>query len=90
MLRRIALPAAENKKVQIEYIHRKYNVPLEEICFIDDNAEHLLKTKTLGVKRFLATWGYCNKVQKELAKKDEVVLLTQNNFYKTIRFKYVN
>lgn len=81
---------SQSKKAQIGYIHRKYNVLLEGICFIDDNVEHLLMAKTLGVKRFLATWGYCNKVQKELAKKDKIVLLTQNNFYKTIRFKYIN
>ena len=74
-----------DKIIQMEYICKNYNVKFKDIHFVDDNLDHLLKTQKLGVNVYLASWGYCTKKQKIIARKEKnVTLLTQQNLYSVL------
>jgi len=73
-----------DKKMQLEHIKNKLRVNFEDISFVDDQVKHFPKLLKLGVKCYLATWGYNNEEQREETKKIGVVLLTEGNFYKEL------
>lgn len=72
---------AKDKIKQLTKIKEDNNVNFEDIYFIDDQVDHLIKVKPLGVKCFLATWGYNNKEQQEQAKKAGIILINKDNYY---------
>ena len=81
----VDLHISTDKLVQMEYITRKYKVKFENVHFVDDNLSHLLKVKPLGVKLYLAGWGYCTEEQKIFAEKSkDVTLLTGENVYQVL------
>ncbi len=48
-----------NSKINgLNIIRKKYNINIENMFFIDDNADHLIEPNRFGYKTFLANW--CN------------------------------
>ena len=74
-----------NKKEKIKAVAIKYKIPLNDIYFVDDQIESLIKVKEIGVNCYLALWGYNNKEQRELAKKEGIILLTEKGFLKEFK-----
>ena len=75
---------SSNKIKHLEYIKNKLKVNFDEIYFVDDQVKHFSRLLKLGVKCYLATWGYNNEPQRQEAKKLGVVLLTEDNFYEKL------
>ena len=73
-----------NKIEHLEYLKNKLNVNFEDIHFVDDQVKHFPKLLELGIKCYLATWGYNNEQQQEEAKKLGVVMLNEDNFYEKL------
>ena len=73
-----------DKTKQIGHIKNRYNARYSDIYFVDDQVSHFPKLMKLGVKCFLATWGYNNAEQRAYAKKLGAVLLGEGNFYKEL------
>jgi phosphoglycolate phosphatase-like HAD superfamily hydrolase len=58
-----------SKKDHLLYFHEKFGIPLDRMHFIDDKVLHLLAVKDLGVKGYLALWGYNTPHEHEMASK---------------------
>jgi len=72
----------ENKSEQMKHIVKSYNIKFEKIYFVDDQVNHLIQTKTLGVKVFLAGWSYATDIQKEEARKQNIPIIErEEDFY---------
>ena len=56
----------------------------EDISFIDEQVSHFPNLLKLGVKCFLATWGYNNEEQRKEAEKMGVELVNEGNFYEKL------
>lgn len=69
-----------DKTKQLEFIKNRYKVNFEDIYFVDDQIAHFSSLIKLGVKCFLAAWGYNNKEQQEEAKKLGVELVNEGDF----------
>ena len=52
-----------DKKKQLKRIKNKLKVNFDEIHFVDDQVRHFSKLIPLGIKCYLATWGYNNEEQ---------------------------
>ncbi len=60
-------------------------VPLKGITFVEDLLANILPIrKTSPVKCFLATWGFNNEVQREIAKKEGINLINEKDFNKVL------
>ncbi|MEA1939133.1 MAG: HAD family hydrolase [Candidatus Caldatribacteriota bacterium] len=76
----------EDKSEQMKYIVESYKVSFKDIYFVDDQISHLIQTKLLGVKVFLAGWSYATKTQKEDARKQNIPLMEkEKDFYPMIK-----
>lgn len=73
-----------SKLKQLEFIKDKHKAGFPDIYFIDDQVAHFGKLLKLGVKCFLAAWGYSSDEQRKRAEKEGVVLLNEDNFYKKL------
>ena len=64
------------------FIHfqEKNNISAIDTYFIDDNIENLLSAQNLGINVFLASWGYVNNVQIDIAKRHNIPMLKINDF----------
>lgn len=76
----------EDKSKQMKQITKSYNVKFEEIYFVDDQVNHLIQTKRLGVNVFLAGWSYATDIQKEEARKQNILVIErEEDFYSSIK-----
>ena len=76
----------EDKSEQMKHIVKSYNIKFEEIYFVDDQVSHLIKTRPLGVKVFLAGWSYATKAQKEEARKQNIPIIEkEEDFYPIVK-----
>jgi phosphoglycolate phosphatase-like HAD superfamily hydrolase len=76
----------EDKSEQMKHIVKSYNIKFEEIYFVDDLVSHLIQTRPLGVKVFLAGWSYATDIQKEEARKQNILIIErEEDFYYMIR-----
>jgi phosphoglycolate phosphatase-like HAD superfamily hydrolase len=76
----------ENKSEQMKQIVKIYNVKFEEIYFVDDQVSHLIQTRPLGVKVFLAGWSYATDIQKKEARKQNIPIIEkEEDFYPIIK-----
>ncbi|HLG23799.1 MAG TPA: HAD family hydrolase [Candidatus Nanoarchaeia archaeon] len=73
-----------DKNDHFRNLMKKNNVNSKDIFFVDDQVDHLINAKKLGINIGLASWGYNNKEQKKEAKKIGAVMLSENNFYSKI------
>ena len=53
---------AQNKKENIEYILKKYNISKEEFCYIGDTVQDIKICQEVGVYCFSAAWQKTNNV----------------------------
>ena len=75
----------EDKSEQMKYIVNSYQVEFKDIYFVDDQVNHLIKVKSLGVNVFLAGWSYATKAQKEEAKRQNIPIIEKEiNFISTL------
>lgn len=76
----------EDKSEQMKQIVKLYQVEFKEIYFIDDQASHLIQTKPLGIKAFLAGWSYATDAQKEETRKQNIpVIEKEEDFYPIVQ-----
>ncbi len=76
----------EDKSEQMKHIVKSYNIKFEEIYFVDDQVSHLIQTRTLGVKVFLAGWSYATDIQKEEARKQNIPIIErEEDFYPMVK-----
>jgi phosphoglycolate phosphatase-like HAD superfamily hydrolase len=76
----------EYKSEQMKHIVKLYNVKFEEIYFVDDQVSHLIQTRPLGVKVFLAGWSYATDIQKEEAQKQNIpIIQKEEDFYPIVK-----
>ena len=74
-----------DKKDQMRFISKKFDVPLRDIVFVEDNLEQLLNVNELGIKLILASWGYNTKEQRKEVKKLGINVTTIKNFEKAVK-----
>ena len=70
-----------DKKLQIDNIKSRLNVGFEDIHFVDDQVKNFNNVFPLGVKCYVANWGYTTKEQLEEAKSKDIKILEQDDFY---------
>lgn len=76
----------EDKSEQMKYIVKFYKVNFEDIYFVDDQVSHLIQTRLLGIKVMLAGWSYATEVQKEEARKQDIIVIErEEDFYIIIK-----
>jgi len=76
----------EDKSEQMKQIVKLYNVKFEEIYFVDDQVNHLIQTRPLGVKVLLAGWSYATDIQKEEAHKQNIPIIEkEKDFYSVVK-----
>ena len=61
-----------DKSEKFKKLTRKLNIIPENIYFVDDNLEHILKVRKLKVSCFLASWGYNTAEDITLAKNKKI------------------
>jgi len=66
---------------QIKNIKR---VKYQDIFLVDDILTNLLRVKHLGIRCYLATWGYNDEEQRKEAKRKGIELVNLDNFYEKI------
>lgn len=64
-----------DKREQMKFITKEYDVSFKEIFFIDDILEHLKLVASLGITGALASWGYSNKQQLLEAQEKGITVL---------------
>ena len=57
-----------NKFLQLQQIIKQTSIDCKNIALIDDNLGHLEAVRPLGIKLFLATWGYNSPAERKAAK----------------------
>ncbi|MCK5768644.1 MAG: HAD family hydrolase [Candidatus Atribacteria bacterium] len=65
----------EDKSEQMKHIVESYKVQFKDIYFVDDQVNHLITVKPLGVNVFLAGWSYASKKQKVEASKLNIPII---------------
>jgi len=76
----------EDKSEQMKQIVKLYNIKFKDIYFVDDQVSHLIQTRPLGVKVFLAGWSYATEAQKKEARKQNIPLIEkEEDFYYMIK-----
>lgn len=75
-----------DKKVHVKIVKETKTINYQDILVVDDQVQNLITVNDLGVKCFLAVWGYNNKEQRREARMFGVTLLSKN---KIERFIYV-
>lgn len=76
-----------DKKVHIKRIKKIENVNYSDIVFVDDQLNHFLNLKPLGINCILAGWGYINGEQIRKARRMGIKIATPNNFINVIGIK---
>jgi phosphoglycolate phosphatase-like HAD superfamily hydrolase len=71
-----------SKSALIAGILRSRAIRPQELHFIDDQVDTLLKARSLGVNLYLARWGYTNEDQVQLAEQEEIAVLSQADFFR--------
>lgn len=69
-----------DKRDHMRAIARTFDVPLDQVAFVDDLLENLLPLAPLGVRLGLAGWGYNTPEERERAAVAGVPVLTLDRF----------
>jgi phosphoglycolate phosphatase-like HAD superfamily hydrolase len=59
--------AGRDKRAHLRRVRERFDVEFSQISFIDDKVNHLIPVKELGVRCFLASWGYNGPREHALA-----------------------
>jgi phosphoglycolate phosphatase-like HAD superfamily hydrolase len=60
--------SGRNKEVHLRRIQERFEVPFDQITFVDDKVNHLISVEKLGVRCVLAAWGYNSDRERQIAK----------------------
>lgn len=66
---------ATNKRDHLTRFHEEHDISFQDIHFIDDKVLHLVSVKELGVRNYLALWGFNSDREYEIARREGFVLL---------------
>ncbi len=66
---------AFSKRESFKYLHQQLKIPFHQMHFIDDKVLHLMAVKDLGVRGYLALWGYNTEREHQVAQRNGFVLL---------------
>jgi len=66
---------ARSKRDSFLYFHQQLGLPFQKMHFIDDKVLHLVAVKDLGVKGYLALWGYNTPREHQVAQNHGFILL---------------
>ena len=61
--------AGRDKRAHLRAVREEFDVEFSDISFIDDKVNHLIPVRELGVRCFLASWGYNGPREYALAQK---------------------
>ena len=77
----------ESKRTHLSRLREKFGCSFDDMCFIDDKFSHLLDCSPLGVRCFLAGWGYNGEEEQSVAETHGFPVLSVNSLraVKTIR-----
>ena len=64
--------AGRDKRAHLGAVRERFDVDFSEITFIDDKVNHLIPVQELGVRCFLASWGYNGPREHVLAQKNGI------------------
>jgi phosphoglycolate phosphatase-like HAD superfamily hydrolase len=73
-----------DKKELFNLLISENNIKINEISFIDDKLSHLINVSSLGIKCYLALWGYISNNSKKNAEKLSIRPLEEHNFTKIL------
>jgi len=65
-----------DKRAHLSRVIRAARATPDSVSFIDDNPRHLRRVRPLGVRLYLATWGYIGPEGREAAERIDANLLT--------------
>ena len=68
--------AGESKRAHLSALKKIFACDFSRITFIDDKVSHLLDCLDLGVRLYLAGWGYNGETEWELARRHAIPVLT--------------
>jgi len=71
----------EDKSEQMKHIVSLYQIKFGDIYFIDDQINHLIRTRPLGVKILLAGWSYATDIQKGKARKQNIPIIEREEYF---------
>jgi len=74
--------ATSGKKDVLLHLMRKNQKTAQNMYFIDDQVDTLIKVADTGIHIYLAKWGYNNQQQIERAEQEGIPILTLEEFYK--------
>lgn len=77
--------AVSTKKQGFKKLKKLTGLDYKDMIFIDDSLKYLLETSELGVKKFLANWGFIAKEDLKAAKENKIEILTKQNFYTRLK-----
>lgn len=80
----VAKETSCDKVYQMRHLSSTYQMPLQQLFFVDDLLEQVLHVRSIGVKSAMAAWGYNTHSQREAAKRAGVPLLEMSNLEKQI------
>jgi phosphoglycolate phosphatase-like HAD superfamily hydrolase len=66
---------SSHKRDHLIHLHHQSGLPFEQIRFIDDKVLHLIDVADLGVRCFLATWGFNTPREHRIAESNGFRLL---------------
>jgi phosphoglycolate phosphatase-like HAD superfamily hydrolase len=73
-----------DKQVQLKKIMEVTGETAENLLFIDDNLDHLVKVKALGVRCYMADWGYNTFEMQQQAKQKNIIPVSIEGWKKVI------
>jgi len=76
---------ADNKKEAVQKIIEELELKYNNVMFIDDNLKYLIPIAKMGVKTFLAEWGFVTQEDIEEAERQGIEVLSKQVFYQKIR-----
>jgi phosphoglycolate phosphatase-like HAD superfamily hydrolase len=66
---------SESKRKHLARLHEMHGIPFGCIHFIDDKVLHLVSVKDLGVRCYLASWGFNGERERRIAEEAGFVVL---------------
>jgi len=73
-----------DKNKKLEMVRKNIGIEFNHIYFIDDQITSLVRAKQLGVKCFLAVWGYVTEEHMQIARDNDIRLLELEEFSKIV------
>jgi phosphoglycolate phosphatase-like HAD superfamily hydrolase len=66
---------AQNKRDHLIRFHEMHRIPFPDLYFIDDKVSHLMDVKDLGIRGYLAIWGFNTTREHRIAESNGFTLL---------------